>query len=227
MPVLIQRELDLLDDMMKRQTRRVANAFTESLRSLEEYDFHLIKKIKSNDQSIDELEQCIEEQCLRILLLYQPVASDFRYIVMCLKVNKPLERIGDYAVNIAERSLYLSSLPGNIKMNLGEMGGRVLSMVKRSFDVFFKNDAEAAARIREDDERVDAMRNYFNQEIIEEIKKNPSKTEFFFELISLVRHFERIADMSKHIAEEIILFSKGKMGRLEPRAHAVPDSHGH
>ncbi len=214
MTSILHKEIENLKEIVYSQRMLVERAITRSIHALLERDALLAGEVIESDHEIDTLEVKIEEECLRILTLHQPVATDFRLIVAVLKMNNDLERMGDYASNIAKRSLLLQNQPEEgLISNLSTMADKVKSMVKRGFDAFFKSDEALAIQVCMDDSEIDSLRKYFNEFIKEEIHKNPEQTEYYLELSSLVRHFERLADMATHVAEEVIYLVEGKIIR--------------
>lgn len=214
MPTTLHKEIDNLKEIVYSQRMQVENAIAGAFTALLENQPELARSVIDSDDNIDALEVRIEEECLRILTLHQPVAIDFRFVVAVLKVNNDLERMGDYAVNIAKRSKILLGYPEQgLTFNLSTMADRVKSMVKRSLDAFFKSDGQLALQVRKDDSEVDSMRRFFNESIKEEIQKNPHQIDYLLELSSLVRHFERLADMATHVAEEVIYLVEGRVIR--------------
>lgn len=214
MPTTLHKEIDNLKEIVYSQCMQVERAIARAFTALLENDSALAKQVIDEDDTVDAMEIKIEEECLRILTLHQPFAVDFRFIVAVLKINNDLERMGDYAANIAKRSLVLLNHPERgLTFNLSTMADKVKSMVKRGFDAFFKTDIQLAMQVREDDAEVDALRKFFNESIKEEIQRNPQQTDYLLELSSLVRHFERLADMATHVAEETVYLIEGRIVR--------------
>lgn len=211
---LLQKELDVLKDLLHNQRLHILWAISKAIAAMEEHDQDKAQEVIDSDVKVDELEVKIEEECLRILVLHQPVATDMRYVVAIFKINTSLERIGDYAANIAKRSvsILISNRP-DFSFNLSEMAYLAKQQVKNSLDAFFNQDSDLAYKVCTDDKKVDAFRKYFTETIIKDIQEFPDQAENLFDLSSLVRHFERMADMATHIAEETIYLVKGKITR--------------
>jgi phosphate transport system protein len=139
MTIHFHRELDNLKKMILSVAAEVEESLQSALRALDERSKSLSQKVIENDKRIDMREIEVEEECLKILALHQPVAVDLRYIIAVLKINSDLERVGDLAVNIAERALYLSSqVPVKIPNTIIKMSNEVREMLKKSIDANYK-----------------------------------------------------------------------------------------
>jgi phosphate transport system protein len=160
------------------------------------------------------MEVDVEEEVLKILALYQPVAADLRFVVAVLKINNDLERMGDLAGNIAKRVLFLAScerfdLPPEVR----PMAARTQSMVKESLDALVNSDVVLAQKVRESDDEVDNLRRTIEKEIEQQIAQHPERTDCLMRLSSVARHLERIADMATNIAEDVIYMVEGEIVR--------------
>jgi phosphate transport system protein len=160
------------------------------------------------------MEVGVEEDCLKILALHQPVAIDLRFIVAVLKINNDLERIGDLAVNIAERSAFLSKHPPfGFSLGLVEMADRAQDMLKHSLDALINLDSGLAQEVCAADDEIDAMNRQMYLKIQDAIRSNPGKLESLIHLLSVSRHLERIADHATNIAEDVIYMVEGRIAR--------------
>jgi phosphate transport system protein len=160
------------------------------------------------------MEVGVEEDCLKILALHQPVAIDLRFIVAVLKINNDLERIGDLAVNIAERSAFLSKHPPvGLSLGLIEMVDKVQDMLKHSLDALIGLSSGLAQEVCASDDAVDAMNRQMYIKIQDAIRKNPEQLESLIHLLSVSRHLERIADHATNIAEDVIYMVEGQIAR--------------
>jgi phosphate transport system protein len=169
---------------------------------------------KDGDINIDHTEVEIEEDCLKILALHQPVAIDLRFIVTVLKINNDLERIGDLAVNIAERAVFLAGQPNlSISTDLVDMAHNARSMLKDSLDALVNLDAELAHKVCANDDIVDAMHRHMYLKVQEAILKNPEQISSLIQLLSASRHLERISDHTTNIAEDVIYMIEGHIAR--------------
>jgi phosphate transport system protein len=171
---------------------------------------------------IDQMEVDLEEDCLKLLALYQPVASDLRYIIAVLKINNDLERIADLAVNICERAEFLATqknLP--IPFDFTAMSEKTKSMVKRSLDALVNLDATLATEVRMCDDEVDDLHRDMYTKFEDEVRKNPQDIGILLHYLGVSRALERIADHATNIAEDVIYLSQGKIVRHQPGLHGV------
>ncbi len=185
----------------------VEENLNRAMRSIEEQDADLAGQAIETDKRIDEQEVEVEEECLKILALHQPVAIDLRFIIAVLKINSDLERIGDLAVNIAERAVYLSSQNRvNIPLDFEGMTENVRNMVKNSIDALVNMDAELAREVCKADDEVDQMNREIHEMVIERLQQSETvaQTNSLLHLVSVARHLERIADHATNIAEDLI-----------------------
>jgi phosphate transport system protein len=160
------------------------------------------------------MEVAVEEDCLRILALYQPVAMDLRFVVAVLKINNDLERIGDLAKNIAKRVIYLSrAREVGVPSDFREMARIAQHMVKQSLDALVTSNSNLARQVRGDDDKVDAIRDRISETMSARIQEHPEQIEVLMKLFSVARHLERLADMATHIAEEVIYMVDGAIVR--------------
>jgi phosphate transport system protein len=173
-----------------------------------------IEMVIKSDYEIDAMEIEIEEECLKVLALYQPVAKDLRFIVALIKINSELERIGDYAVQIAQKVKFVCEHGcQQFPMDYAPMSEKVLIMLKMSLDALVHKDVELAHRIFIMDDEVDALRNSAYDTIKERLRKQPERAGCFLNYYLIARHLERIADRATNIAEEVIYMVGGDIVR--------------
>ena len=214
MPKHLQREIELLKKGLLSLGARVESSVRDAALSIENHDAELAQKVIESDIEIDYSEVEVEEDCLKILALHQPVAIDLRFIVAVLKINNDLERIGDLAVNVAERGAYLASQPKlDISIDLVEMGYKAQLMLKNSLDSLINHDAHLAHQVCISDDQVDAINRQMYMEVQDEILKNPKQISALIHLLSASRHLERIADHTTNIAEDVIYMIEGQIVR--------------
>jgi len=174
----------------------------------------LARDVIRGDEEIDRREVAIEEECLKILALHQPVAFDLRFIIAVLKVNNDLERMGDLAVNIAERALYLTShdpLPRPAAID--RMVDGVRSMVRMALNALVEQDIARAKKVlRADDDVDDANRQMF-VEMLECMHSDPAKIDRATQVLSASRNLERIADQATNVAEDVLFMVNGEISR--------------
>jgi len=185
-----------------------------AIRSIQSKDAALARQVLAADDQADQIEVENEEECLKILALHQPVAVDLRFIIAVLKINNDLERIGDEAVNIAERSLRISplTLPGR-SVDFAPVCQCVQEALRSSLDSLVRLDAPLAHRVRNSDDAIDEMVHTLFVQLKEEIKKYPDQTDQLVEYLRVCRHLERIADHATNIAEDVIYMVEGSIVR--------------
>lgn len=210
----LRREIENLKRKILALGALVEVSVRDAALSIEKRDEKLAQKIIDEDINIDNTEVEIEEDCLKILALHQPVAIDLRFIVAVLKMNNDLERIGDLAVNIAERAAFLASRPRvNISINLVEMAHKTMSMLRNSLDALINHDSVLAHKVCASDDNVDQINRQMYLDIQDGITKSPEQISSLIHLLSVSRHLERIADHATNIAEDVIYMLDGKIIR--------------
>jgi phosphate transport system protein len=210
----IQRQIELLKQKILEVGGLVEEAIANAISAMLNRDGKLAQRVIGDDTAIDQMEVEVEEDCLKILALYQPVAADLRFVVAILKINNDLERIGDLARNIAKRVNYLSkSDPIELPFSLRDMTTKVQAMVRMSLDALVNGDVGLARQVREEDDAVDNERKKIADHIITLIKKMPERVEYLLKLNSVSKHLERIADMATNIAEDVMYMVEGEIVR--------------
>ena len=214
MTIHLQRELDKIRRMLLSLGALTEDRFRLAIRALNEMDVELAQDIIDKDQEIDFKEVQIEEECLKVLALHQPVAIDLRSLVVVIKINNDLERIADEAANIAVRVKTLAVKPTpRFTCDYTPMVDKVALMLKMSLDSFVHQDDEMAEKVRLMDNEVDAMRNAAYDRIKEAIAETPNQAGYLINLFLVSRHLERIADHATNIAEEVIYMRRGEIIR--------------
>jgi phosphate transport system protein len=214
MPKHLQNDLERLKKSVLDIGTMVEEALSNAITSLNQRDRALAEAVIEGDHQIDRKEVWIEEDCLKILALHQPVAKDLRYVVAVLKLNNDLERVGDLAVNIAQRTLSLTSMePVLIPEDLFLMARKATEMVKRSFDSLIESDTHLATEVGVADDEVDGLNRRLFAVLQEKIKKTPERMEQYIHLLSVTRYLERIADQATNIAEDVIYMVEGEVVR--------------
>jgi phosphate transport system protein len=210
----LQRDLDQLQRDLLALAGLVEEAIHKAIRALQERDGGLAREVIAGDSQIDQEENHLEEECLKVLALHQPVATDLRRIVAAMKINTDLERMGDLAEEIAERALYLVRAPRfPISDKLQRMTDLATLMVRKSLDAFVNlNTREAQVVLRMDDE-VDRYNQEIIQELVQQMNESPAKVEPGLSLFSATRHLERIADHATNIAEDVVYLVEGEIVR--------------
>ena len=209
-----ENQIESIKKKILHLTAMVEQNLEEAVRSVNERDLKLAVKIISTDDAIDHFEVEIEEDCLKTLALYQPVASDLRFIITVLKINSDIERIGDLAVNIAQRAKTLAESKNNkVPFDLSGMAHLTLIMVKKSTDALVLLDANLAREVITMDDKIDDMHRGAYEAIEKEIVKDPHAVEYYINLLGVSRYLERIADHSTNIAEDVVYLVEGHIVR--------------
>jgi phosphate transport system protein len=215
----LERDLDNLQRDLLALAASAEEAIHKAIRALQERETDVAEQVIAEDNQIDQEENHVEEECLKILALHQPVAVDLRRITAALKINTDLERMADLAEDIAERALHLSQLPPvPIPGKLQRMTDLTTSMVRQSLDAFVNLDARLARRVCRLDDEVDRYNNEIIRELIELMQRSPDMVEPGLSLFSATRHLERIADHATNIAEDVVYLVEGEIIRHRPAA---------
>ncbi|NOR23104.1 MAG: phosphate signaling complex protein PhoU [Desulforhopalus sp.] len=209
-------ELTKLNKKLLQLSSMVEERVRKATQVIESMDQDAIHGIIVSDYQVDEMEVEIEEDCLKILALHQPVASDLRFLIAVIKINNEMERIADNAVNIAMRVDTISKFkhPEAISYDFSTMSDKVITMLKKSIDALVAGNSTLAKSIFLDDDVVDACRNRCYEDIKERIKKDPSHPGYHINTYLLARHLERIGDRAVNIAEEVVYFVEGNITRF-------------
>lgn len=173
----------------------------------------LAQKIIDTDFQIDEREIEVEEECLKVLALYQPVAMDLRFFVVVIKINNDLERIADYAANISRRFITSSQDPNKFKYDYTSMADQAAKMLRMSLDALVRMDVDMAYNVMEMDKDVNIMRNDAYDSMKKDIQKHPEMVGEIINMYLISRHLERIGDHTTNIAEEVIYLIEGEIIR--------------
>lgn len=209
-------ELKSLNKKLLSLSAQIEERVRKATNIVKNYDEDVAQSLILTDYEIDEQEVEIEEDCLKVLALHQPVASDLRFIITVIKVNNELERIGDYAVNIALRAQSINNSPNKgflDDIDFTEMTENVTMMLKNSLDALINRDANLARQVFVMDEKVDHYRNYVYQVIRDLIREQPEHPDGLLDTYLLARHLERIGDRTTNIAEETIYLVEGVVTR--------------
>ena len=220
----LERDLDNLQRDLITLAASVEEAIQKAANALKERKSDLAQEVIEGDNEIDQEENHIEEECLKMLALHQPVAVDLRRITAALKINNELERMADLAEDIAERAVHLSRLPEiPIPEKLQRMTDLTTSMVRESLDAFVNLDVRQARRVCRLDDEVDSHNHDIIEELIRTMRASPEMVEPGLSLFSAVRHLERIADHATNIAEDVVYLVEGEIIRHRPAALRAED----
>jgi phosphate transport system protein len=214
MTVHMQKEIENLKSKLLTLCAAVEKGLCLAVQSVRERDAALARSVIDDDVHIDQMEVDVEEECLKVLALHQPVAIDLRFIVTALKINNDLERIGDLAVNIAERGEFLAGQePISVPFEFEAMAEKTLWMVTESLDSLVDMDCHQAYQVCAADDEVDAFNRKMYKQVETSIVAHPIWTRGLLHLLSVSRHLERVADHATNIAEDVIYMVEGKIVR--------------
>jgi phosphate transport system protein len=211
---LLAREIDKLKERILLLGGKVEERVKMAVSSVHDRDRALAEKVIEGDREIDVMEVDLEEECLKILALHQPVAVDLRFIVTVLKVNNDLERIGDLAVNIAEVSVLLAGYPTiKFPFDFEQMASKAEQMLTNSLNALVDQNVELAEKVRHSDDEVDDIHQGMYTAVAKAMKQNPDRIDCLIKTMSISRALERIADLSTNIAEDVIYLAEGAIVR--------------
>jgi phosphate transport system protein len=212
----LHREIDQLKKKIMILGSLVEDRLQKACLAMQSREQQILEKLISSDWEIDDMEVELEEECLKILALHQPVAGDLRLIVAIIKIKNELERIADIAVNIAKRVQTISKDSDlTFIIDYHPMSVRVLNMLKLSLDALVLEDVDLARRVFHEDGEVDQLRNQAYKDVIRELNSEPGHAACLVNLYLLARHLERIGDRITNISEEVIYLVEGKIVRGE------------
>ena len=215
----LERDLDILQRDILTLAGAVEEAIYKAIRALQEREVAVAQQVIEGDTPIDRQENHVEEECLKLLALHQPVAIDLRRVATILKINTDLERMADLAADIAERAIVLATPPFMpVPPGLQLMTDLTTSMVRQSLDAFVNLDARLARRVWRLDDEVDRYNDEIIQDLIEAMQSAPEMVPPGLSLFSAVRHLERIADHATNIAEDVVYLVEGEIVRHRPEA---------
>ena len=201
----LRKDLERLKTRIMGVAVAVEENLRKSVKALRELSEELALDVCRTDAEIDKMEVETEEECLKILALHQPVASDLRFVITVLKINNELEHIGDMAANVAKRIPFIKrETPVEIPFGLEKMTSGTLAMLKDGIDSFLREDERLAIRVCEDDESIDAENRACYGRVKEAIAQNPRNAMAEINYLLVSKSFERIADLCTNIAEDII-----------------------
>ncbi len=215
MSMHLSRAIDILKKKVLSLATLVEENVDHAVQSVEKLDQILAEEVINKDDVIDQLEIDVEEECLKILALHQPVAVDLRFIVSVLKLNSDLERIGDLAVKIAERTLFLAKCDNNcqISFDFQKMYECACLMLKKSLDSLIRCDVNLAYQVAVSDDTLDEMNRDMYTKVKNGILNSPEYVDNFLHFIAISRSLERIGDHATNIAEDVIYMAQAKIIR--------------
>jgi phosphate transport system protein len=222
MSIHLIRDLDNLHRMILTMCAKVEEMIHSAVEALHQPNYDRAKQIMSADDDVDRMDVEVEEECLKLLALHQPVAIDLRRITTVLKIGGELERVADLGVSIAERACGIASC-GEIAVpdNLKDMSRQSLDMLHRSIDAYVHLDVRTAREVCAQDESIDELNRKIIDELTKMMQANPNQVEAALHLFSASRQIERIADHATNIAEDVVYLVQGEIIRHRNRFSTV------
>lgn len=209
-----EREMDQLKARLLHMGAAVEDLVAHGIQALMDRDQELAAEAIELESEIDRQEIAIEEECLKLLALYQPVAGDLRFVTAVLKINNDLERMGDLGRHIAERAQVLARHRDvHIPVDLRNMAGATQRMLRRALDALVNQDAELALRVVHDDGEVDAYLEEMFPLVAGQMRTHPDNIDVLMHVLSAARHLERIADYATNVAEDVVYLVRGEIIR--------------
>ncbi len=207
-----QQELEALKSRLLLMGGRAEAIVLRSIEALKGLDEAMAHEVVADDSVMDRMEIEIDERCVHLLALQQPLASDLRFITGALKINNDLERVGDHAVNIAQCVLRLAGQP-HVKplVDIPRMARLAGGMLHDALDAFVRRDAEAARRLCATDDEVDALNHQVFRELVSYMIEDPTTIGRAMELILVARNLERVADLATNVAEEVVFIAEARV----------------
>lgn len=218
---VFERETNGLKQHLLQIAEIVETQVRTAMQSLVERNPEMAAQVIELDRKVDQEEVLLEEECLKLLALHQPVAHDLRLIIAALKINNDLERIGDLASKIAKCVRNLCTLePIAVPEKLEEMSKKTKLMFKKSLLSFLELDADFAREAMRADDEIDDLNRSLRSFLAEQIHSNPAKTSQLLLLLDITKAHERIADQASNIAEDVVYLLEGDIVRHG--LHRVP-----
>jgi phosphate transport system protein len=211
----LHRAIEALKVKILELSATVESCVFKAVKAVEERDAALALEVINSDPAIDLAEVEVEEECLKILALHQPVATDLRFIVAVLKINNDLERIGDLAVNIASRAASLAKIttPPLAHIDFQDVQTKVQQMLRRSLEALVNLDESLARSVCASDDAVDEINRSVHKQVLQNIREHPTDADRFILLLSVSRNLERIGDHATNIAEDVVYMIRGEIVR--------------
>jgi phosphate transport system protein len=212
-----EEELEALQNRLLVMAGVVESAIHSSVRSLVNRDEKEAARVLEHEERINHMEIEIDEHATRLMALYQPMAKDMRFLTAAIKINSDLERMGDLAVNVAQRSLSLALQPPvKPPIDIPHMADLVESMVQKCLDAFVRRNGDVAREVLESDDAVDDLKDSIYEELLQFMESDPYTIRRGVDLMFVAHNLERIADHATNISEDVLFLVKG----IDVRHHA-------
>jgi phosphate transport system protein len=206
-----QQGLDDLKQKLLQMGGMAESAIEAAAESYLQRDVKLCQLVFERENAINDAERAIDELALDLLAMQQPMAVDLRFIVAVLKINADMERVGDQAVNIVQRTMDLLGEPviPDIPVDIGRMTATVSTMLRRALESFLSGKAEVAQAVLEMDNIVDRMKDEAFVTLVERMKQDPERAQAYLDVLLISRNLERVADHATNISEDVIFWVRG------------------
>jgi len=217
------REIKDMQAAILRLGAMVERNISLALEALKQRHSELAKQVIEGDKDIDQFEIEVEEECIRLIALHQPVAKDLRIITTGIMIVHELERMGDLGVNIAERTLELAAEP-HLKplIDIPAMADHAQEMLRRSLDAYLKEDVALALEVCESDDALDTLNSRVFSELITYMVADPRTIDRATRLILIARYLERLGDHATNIAEMVVFMVEGRNIRHAKKLGKIP-----
>lgn len=207
-----EEQIEHLKDQVLLMSGRAESITRKAIEALMRRDTVLAEEVLFDDKAIDRMEIDVEERCIQLLALQQPLARDLRLIAAALKITNDLERVGDHAVNIAGCALELAKkAPVKPVADLPELAEKALAMLRDALDAFVHGDAEAARQLVKRDDEVDVLNRHLFADLMSRMIADPQQVERSMTLVLVGRNLERIADLATNVAEEVVFIAEARI----------------
>ncbi len=216
MKVHYEKALANLEQLLSENVERTQTAVNSAVHAMEQGDANLAETVIQGDTAIDLAENLIEEKCLNILALYQPVATDLRRVITILKANGEIERAGDLAVNIADRVSDALRYKVDEENNFAQMGQLASSMFAKSLESLAQGNAALAREVIDADDELDELHRQSYARATKGILAKPDAAGFYLDALTVSRCLERLGDLATNIAEDVIYLETAEIVRHEP-----------
>src|SRR5689334_3292974 len=207
-----EEQIDHLKEQLLLMSGRAESITRKAIEALMRRDIVLAEEVIVDDKAVDRMEIDIEEGCIQLLALQQPLARDLRLIAAALKISNDLERVGDHAVNIAGCALELAKKPPVKPVaDLPELSEKAIAMLRDALDAFVRGDAEAARQLVRRDDEVDKLNRQLFADLMGRMIADPQQVERSMTLVLVGRNLERVADLATNVAEEVVFIAEARI----------------
>jgi phosphate transport system protein len=207
-----EEHIDELKHQLLHMSGLAEGIVRKAVGALERRDAALAEAVFRDDKAIDRLEIEIEERCIELLALQQPLARDLRFVTSALKISNDLERVGDHGVNIAGCAVKLAALPAVQPLaDMGPLTDGAIGMLREALDAFVRRDAESARRLVRRDDEVDELNRHLFSELLARMVRSPAEIEASLSYVLVGRNLERIGDLATNIAEEVVFIAEARV----------------